>query len=400
MDNIMIGDRIKRKRLSAGMSLQDLADKLNGSGMRLSKAALSNYETRKTVPNAKTLWALAKVFSVSMEYFVREIDTTISLQGYRKRSGLSKQRHGQIIAFILEEIEKRIEIDTILGIESIFAVPQQREIGKVEEAELIAESVRQEWALGGQPIASVSALLEDKGWFVIQSPNEEDFDGLAGFVEESHRPFAVSRSGIAMDRLRLNLMHEAGHAFLRCSDEKLGEKAAFRFAAALLFPKEKVFEELGRKRKSLDMDELVLLKRKYGLSIQAMAFRLKDLEIISDSYFSLIFTYLNQMGFRIQEPGSQDLTFQEVPMTFRRHVYRARGEGLISELEVTRFLPDHTARAEGLGPKSSADIKRLLSLPKAEREHILEAAASAAIEDYASSEVNLGESVHDIKEYP
>jgi transcriptional regulator with XRE-family HTH domain len=399
MDNIMIGDRIKRKRLSAGMSLQDLADKLNGSGIRLSKAALSNYETKKTIPNAKTLWALAKVFGESMEYFVRESETAVSL-GYRKRSGLSKQRHDQVVAFIQEEIEKRIEIDTILCIESNIAVPTQREIGKVEDAELIAESVRREWAIGDQPIASVSALLEDRGWYVIQSPNEDAFDGLAGFVEKSHRPFAVSRSGISIDRMRLNLMHEAGHAFLICAEEKLTEKAAFRFAAAMLFPKAKVFEEVGRKRSSLDLDELVLLKKKYGLSIQAMAFRLKDLGIISDSYFTLVFSYLNQLGLRIQEPGSQDLTFQEVPMTFRRHVYRARAEGLISEQDVTRFLPDHTARPEGLGPKTSADIKRLLSLPKEERESILEAAASAAVEDYASSEVNLGESVDDLKEYP
>lgn len=396
----MIGDRIKRKRLSAGMSLQDLADRLDGSGIRLSKAALSNYETRKTIPNAKTLWVLAKIFGVSMEYFVRENDTAVTLQGYRRRSGLSKQRHDQIVAFIQEEIEKRIEIDTILSIESNISVPTQREIGKVEEAELIAERVRRKWALGDQPIASVSALLEDKGWYVIQSPNDEDFDGLAGFVETTHRPFAVSRSGISVDRSRLNLMHEAGHAFLTCAEEKLTEKAAFRFAAALLFPKEKVFEELGRKRSSLDMDELVLLKKKYGLSIQAMAFRLKHLGIISDSYFSLIFTYLNQLGLRIQEPGSQDLAFQEVPMTFRRHVYRARAEGLISEQDVARFLPDHTARPEGLGSKTSADIKRLLSLPKEERESILEAAASAAVGNYASSEVNLGDSVDDIKEYP
>jgi transcriptional regulator with XRE-family HTH domain len=399
MDNIMIGERIKRKRLSAGMSLQDLADKLNGLGVHLSKAALSNYETKKTLPNAKTLWALARIFGVSMEYFVKESETAVSL-GYRKKSSLSSQRHDQIVAFIQDEIEKRVEIDTILAIESNSALPVQREIDKIEDAEPIAASVRKEWALGDQPIASVSALLEDRGWYVIQSPNEEDFDGFAGIIEATQRPFAVSRSGISVDRMRLNLLHEAGHAFLKCPEEKLTEKAAFRFAAALLFPKEKVFDELGGKRSSIDMDELVLLKKKYGLSIQAMAFRLRDLEIITSSYFSLIFTYLTQLGFRVQEPGSEELTFQEEPMTFRRHVYRARAEGLISEQDVARFLPGHVTRPESSGPKTSSDIKRLLSLPKAERESILRAAASAAVEDYSTSEVNLGESVDDIKKYP
>ena len=53
-------DRIKRKRQALGLSLQDLADRLEGLGIRLSRAALSNYENNKATPNAKTLWGIAK----------------------------------------------------------------------------------------------------------------------------------------------------------------------------------------------------------------------------------------------------------------------------------------------------------------------------------------------------
>lgn len=396
----MIGDRIKRKRLAAGMSLQDLADALYRGGIHLSKAALSNYETHKTVPNATTLWTLAKVFGVSMEYFIREHDAVIVLGGYRKRAGLSAKRHDQILAQIRDEIEKRIEIEAILSLQSSFALPHQKEINSIDEADQIATNVRDGWKLGDQPISSVSTLLEEKGWYVIQTPNEDDFDGLCGVVKTSNRPFVVSRSGISIDRLRLNLLHEVGHAFLKSSEGKLMEKAAFRFASAMLFPESRVYEEVGRKRSSFTIEELVLLKKRYGLSIQAMAFRFRDLGIISDSYFSLIFAYLNKAGFKVQEPGSQELTFQETSTTFQSQVYRALAEGLISETDAARFLPGHDTRAGTPRLGSSSDIKRILSLPKDERDRVLEAAAAAAVGDYESPEVNISDIVDDIKEYP
>ncbi len=395
----MIGDRIRRKRLAAGMSLQSLVEALAGVDVRLSKAALSNYETNKTVPNAKALWALAKVFSESMEYFIREDSALLSLKGYRKRAGLSAARHDQIVATIQDEIEKRVQIERILGLDQKSDTPTERTISDTGEAEQIAAEVREKWSLGDYPIASVCALLEERGWYVVQSPSEEDFDGLSGFVEPQHRPFAVSRRGISVDRMRLNLLHEAGHAYIRSDDEKLTEKAAFRFASALLLPANRVYEEVGRNRSSFSLNELVLLKKKYGLSIQAMAFRFRDLGVITQSYFALFFTWINQQGFKVDEPGSDQLTFQEEPTAFKSQVLRALSEGLISEDEFVRLLPGQQLPADRTGFGSSVEIKRLLSLSKSEREKILEAAANAAAEDYASSEINLSDSVDDITEY-
>lgn len=396
----MIGERIRRKRVAAGLSLQDVADQLSAAGVRLSKAALSNYETNKTLPNARTLWALSSAFGVSMEYFVREESTSLSLHGYRKRAGLSAARHDQILAVIQDEIEKRAEIERILGLEHATKAPPKTSIRNCEEAEEIAAEVRKAWTLGDQPIASVTALLEEKGWYVVQSPSDEGFDGLSGTVEPQHRPFVVSRVGITIDRIRLNLLHEVGHAYIASDDAKLAEKAVFRFASALLFPKNRVYAEVGRSRSNFSLNELVLLKKKYGLSAQAMAFRFRDLGVISQSYFSLFFTWINQQGFKVNEPGSERLTFREEPTAFRSQVLRALSEGLISENEFARLLPGHPFPSERTGFGSSTDIKRLLSLPMREREKILEAAASAAADDYKKPEINLGDSVDDIAEYP
>lgn len=394
----MIGDRIKRKRLAMGLSLQDLADRLEGLQIKLSRAALSNYETNKSAPNAKTLWGIAKILNSSMEYFVSENNTAVVLQGYRKKASTTQSRVEQIKAYILDEVEKRVELDSILGEVAPVDLPNQREIATIDEAEEEATRLRSHWGLGDQPIASVSSLLEAKGWYVLDVPDEQGFDGMAGYVESSHRPFAVSRTGIAIDRIRINLLHEVGHAYLAMEDEKASEKAATRFAASLLFPKDRVFEELGRKRNSVTIDELLVVKKRYGLSMQAIAYRLKDLEVISESYFVLLFRYFSSMDFRKEEPGSKELMFQEAPLAFIGKVHRAYSEGLITEGDAERFLPGFHASSEPTGRLLSSEIKRILSLSGEERDNILEAAASAAANVYDDTEVNISGLADDIAE--
>jgi len=394
----MIGDRIKRKRQAQGLSLQDLADRLKDLGIQLSRAALSTYEKNKASPNAKTLWGIAKILNTSMDYFVAEDDTSIVLQGFRKKASLSQTRVEQIKAFIHDEIEKRIELDSILGDDEAPDLPNQRLVSSLDEAEDLAIQQRTAWNLGDQPLSSVTSLLEAKGWYVIQAPNEQGFDGLAGYVESTHRPFAVSRGGIAIDRLRINLLHEAGHAFVTAQDDKESEKAAFRFAASMLFPPDRVREDFGRKRTSVDVEELLVAKARYGLSMQAIAYRLRDLGVISESYFVLLFRYFNGMGFRVEEPGSNELKFEETPMDFKSKVHRAFSESLISSEDAARLLPGFRSSSDFSARLSSAEIRRLLSLSNEERNKILEASAQAVIEAYADTDVNISGLADDIIE--
>ena len=395
----MIGDRIKRKRQSLGLSLQDLADRLEGLGIKLSRAALSRYEMKKSYPKAKTLWGIAKILDTTMDYFIADGEEEIVLQGFRKKASLSQTKVEQIKSYIYDEIEKRIELDSILGEEAPQDSPIQRMVSSPDEAEDVAIEQRAKWKLGDQPIASVTSLLEAKGWYVLQVPDEHNFDGMAGYIESTHRPFAVSRLGITADRIRLNLLHEVGHAFVAAQDDKAGEKAAFRFAASFLYPRERVWEEIGRKRTSVDVEELLVAKACYGLSMQAIVFRLRDLDVISESHYILICRYFSGMGFRVEEPGSGELKFEESPMVLKRKVHRALSEGLISANDVERFLPGFHPSLNSPARLSSLEIKRLLSLSSAERDKVLEASAQVTLDVYADPDVHISGVVDDIIEY-
>ncbi len=110
--------------------------------------------------------------------------------------------------------------------------------------------------------------------------------------------------------------------------EKQKEKYCYYFAAAMLLPKETIKKEVGESRSKLLLPELGAIKKQYGISMQATAYRLKDLGIISEAYFKQFMFFINQSGFKIEEPYSYE--GQEKSRRFHQLLFRALGEELIS----------------------------------------------------------------------
>lgn len=59
-----------------------------------------------------------------------------------------------------------------------------KEIITPDDAEEAAKKIRAEWDLGYDPIPDVVAMLEDKGYKVIEINAPEKFDGLSADVDE------------------------------------------------------------------------------------------------------------------------------------------------------------------------------------------------------------------------
>lgn len=132
------------------------------------------------------------------------------------------------------------------------------------------------------------------------------------------------------ERKRFNALHELGYTILQFDDglsEKDVEKLCHRFAGALLIPKETFFTELGKNRNSISFNELKAIKESYGISVQAIMARAKDLEVISQATF---------LQFRIQisknrtENGLGQFLGKERSDRFKSLVYRAATEEIIS----------------------------------------------------------------------
>ena len=126
---------------------------------------------------------------------------------------------------------------------------------------------------------------------------DKPFDGISAlaYSNESQLKAAavVSKKNIPGERQRLNLAHELGHIVLDVPKGLDEEKVAFRFGGAFLAPKETVLKAVGTRREHFQPRELFILKKIFGISIQALLFCLKDLDIISQTSFSNWYRIIN-----------------------------------------------------------------------------------------------------------
>ena len=85
---------------------------------------------------------------------------------------------------------------------------------------------------------------------------------------------------------------------------------------------------------------LVALKKRFGVSIQAIAYRCKDIGIINQSAFGRLFKIFSERGWRTapyEEPGRMKPELEE-PKRFERLCYRALAEGVIGEARAAELL--------------------------------------------------------------
>ena len=255
----------------------------------------------------------------------------------------------------------------------------------MEEAEAAAQTLRDHWRLGDQPIKSVTAAIEDSGGAVVEAGEENDlFDGLAGWANESV-PVAVVSAAVSDDRRRFSLAHEIGHLVMEIDEDvehRTVEKLAHRFAAAFLVTAATARRELGIRRRHLNFRELALLKQRHGLSMQAWIFRALDLGIIESAHARTLFANLSARGWRRREPV--DFEGEERPRKLRQLTVRALAEGLLSAVQAERLCPGVTRDIDEIPtePTSVMSAKSLLRLPAAERDRLLEQAAAVVADEY------------------
>jgi hypothetical protein len=212
-------------------------------------------------------------------------------------------------------------------------------------------------------------VLENRLIHVLEIDAGERFDGISAVAYDEEdcvkAAAVVTRRGVVGERQRLNITHELGHLVLDISKDIDEEKAAFRFGTAFLAPAEVVFREVGPKRAFIQPEELLLLKRRFGMSIQALLYRLRDLGIIAESYYKQWCMDINRLGWKKQEP--LDL-LPEQPQWLRQNVLRALAEGLVTQEEAERMLGE---TVKGKEPITLRQRRAFMKLPLEKRRRIL-----------------------------
>ncbi len=311
----------------AGMSLQKLADKLEGTAV--SRQALHKYEKGVALPGSTVLIALSKALNVKTDYFFKSIQVNLEQVEFRKKSRLGLRAESQIKERIKDKVSRYIEIEEIIGKTHKFENPfSDPIIDSTEAAESYATDLRKIWNLGLNPIPNILEMLEDKNIKVIEMDAPPAFDGLSAWSGKI--PVIVLNRNLDELRKRFTAIHELGHLIFAFPESGIAtEKLCHYFAAAFLIPEVRIKEELGNKRKRLTDTELVGIKEYWGISIQATMRRAKDLNIITDSYYKRFCIWISKNKLR-NEVGLGKYQGKEKVLRFEQLVAHALAEELIT----------------------------------------------------------------------
>jgi Zn-dependent peptidase ImmA (M78 family)/DNA-binding XRE family transcriptional regulator len=344
----LLADRIYSARRMSGLSLQELADRMERVGMPISRQAIHQFEQDRSNPEASTLLALAKALNVRLEYFYRESNLLLEKVEYRKRVKLSKTDEIAIHEKAKDVLERYFEIEDLLDSSMTFVNPIfDFQINSPEDIEKAAELIRERWQLGTDPIPGVMEMLEERGIKVLEISASESFQGLCAYVNNT--PIIVVNENDNVVRSRFTALHELAHIVLRFGTGDLDEeKYCHHFAGALLFPAKSVVATFSEKRKKISLAELIQAKAYYGISIQAILARLKILNVIADSVYRGFIIWMTKTGYRKKEPGQYP--GEEKARRFSQLLYRAAAEEVIS-----------LSKAASLNNQSLTEFRRTLA---------------------------------------
>lgn len=326
MENLF-AQRLISARKMAGISLQELSDR---AGNIVTKQALSKYEKSLMKPDSQVMLTLAKALGVKVDYFFRR--RAVELKGieFRKKASLTTKKKEAVEQLTADFLERYIELESILNVRSEFTNPIEGIIcSNVQDIEEAAGKLLYAWDLGRNPIPNVLEMLEDRGLKVLELLADDDFNGLSTWVD--NYAVIVVNTNLDIVRKRFTALHELAHLLLQFDEELLEkekEKLCHCFAGAILLPKESLIEEIGEHRKRFALQELIDLKEYFGISIQAIIARARNLDIIDAATYKSFCINWNRMRYKRNEPG--EYKGKEHATRFQQLLFYAAAEGIIT----------------------------------------------------------------------
>lgn len=261
--------------------------------------SMTAYEKGEFKPDIEKLESLSKVLRFPVNYFFGDDLEELSPDCASFRA-LSKMTAGQrdtalgagAIALLLNQwIEERFELPSA-------DIPNLTQEGSPENA---AISIRQYWGLGELPIKNTIHLLESKGVRVFSlSIDAAEVDAFSMWRENT--PFVFLNTKKSAEHSRFDAAHELGHLVMHRHGAPQGqdaEREANAFASAFLMPRASVLAHAPR---LATVDDLIKLKKRWNVSVGALAYRLHAVGALTDWNYRTLCIEISSCGYRKREP--------------------------------------------------------------------------------------------------
>lgn len=315
---IISGERVKQARELRGLTQTELADKVG-----VNQSAIARIENKNLFPSDDVLNRIVIQTGFPKSFFFNRpiVDFQLGSLLFRCKASIVLKEKYEAIQYgrIIYEIYKKMRKNV-----STFPVRLPKLDGYPEEAAKITRSI---FGLPpDKPIKNLIRILEKMGVLVFTIPkvfeNNDAFSLWEG--KDFNIPLVFASSGKPGDRLRFNLCHEIGHLVLHSNlagnISKL-EKEANRFAGEFLLPEQAMRNVIVP---PVTLFSLAALKPIWGVSIQALIYRAKELELITDRQYKYLNMQISKRRWKKREPSNLDITVEK-PRLLRKFAEQLYG---------------------------------------------------------------------------
>jgi Zn-dependent peptidase ImmA (M78 family)/transcriptional regulator with XRE-family HTH domain len=299
--NLFNPKRLKEARMSRGMTITELAEKVG-----VTKQAISQYELGQSTPKAETLMYLVNTLDFPKVYFYGQDKEEATGNTFFRASSQTSQKLKEMqrikvkwVAKIHSYLEQFIDFPQLNLPDTTTFEDKEWDSSTIEE---LATLTRNYWGLGDKPISNMVHLLEKNGIVVTAFEIKDNKIDAFCQTREKRTIIVLGDDKQSAARRNFDCAHELGHLLmhhhiidnqeqLSREEYKRMESQADRFASAFLLPKESFIKMVV----SPKLEHFKDLKKYWKVSMAAMIRRCYDLGYISENQY----TYLNkQMAFR------------------------------------------------------------------------------------------------------
>ena len=318
-----------------GLSYRDLSDAMGGE---ISPTALEKYEKGRMFPSSRVMIMLSRSLKVSVDDFFRPFTVNVDLSQvrYRKKSSLGKRKQDAINSYASNELEKYLEVERMCGECICFSTDfHDVEVRNDNDALSIAARFRKILNLGESPISKPIEMLESSGVKIIEIDAPRDFDADSFTIDGIF--VIILNNTLQEERKRLTLFHEVGHKVMRFAEGADEERLCNVFANEVLLPSTVFIRKMGKIRKDISLVELKDLQGQYGISVDAMMVKARQIGMISKNRYVSFCKHKNAVK-TFKEEVEESVFPKEHCGRYERMVFKLFANELISASKCASLL--------------------------------------------------------------
>ncbi len=294
-------NRFKSTRLEIARKRRGLTKVALAKLTAVNTKRLYMLESGRVEPTQGELESLAVALKFPASFFFRpEIELPpVGTASFRSMKSMSSGERDAAIAAGAIAFEFSAWIDELFELPS----PNIPDLSEFHPRQA-AVTIRAYWKIGDRPIGNMVHILEANGVRVFSLAEQcRRLDAFSLWHHET--PFVFLNTMKSGERSRMDAAHELGHLLMHRHGVPRGrnmEKDAQAFAGAFLMPEDSV-RGIVRRPTSPSMNQLIELKKHWKTSVSALAYRLHEMDILSDWYYRSICIQLSQFGKTCEPDG-------------------------------------------------------------------------------------------------